>query len=1090
MNKLRRTILLALGLIPMMMPVHAAVSSDSIGDADLRSSVESSQWSKSRFSIEAQSGSRSIGTLDAMLPIMGDNDFIVYSNIKAKMGSSVHASSGTAIEGNLGLGIRRVNDQETAIYGVYGFYDYLNSVNNNTFQQITVGAERLGLTWDFRANAYLPIGKTEYNKNIYDDAIIDNHDVIAYYKTNTETAMAGGDLEVGRTLGSNQLRGYAALYSFGKDLTGPRMRLEYNLTKNIKLNGSVQYDNNRSFQYLLGVRYSIGGATAKNSKSIYNRLTDEVVRDADIATIANEVKNVNIDVDKFWAVDPSSGQNGNGTLDHPFDTLEKAIQAAPENAIIYVKGQTNTVGGPANTVTMKDGQNIWGGQNALYWNFDNNRPSYTTGDNTILLQAADGVRQTISGTIKAANNTGIYGIDIVANRLAQQQNGILVDNKQNVIVQDVKISGFKSQKSEDKYHGINVIGNSTVNLLGVNLTGNDYGLYANGGEITANHLAIDNSSASGMMLLNANLEANSISVNNSAQHGIYLQNSSLKADNVSTSNNQFDGINLDGSQVNLGTVNLTHNGKDGLNATASNVTINDLTLTNNQNGLVFNGGDLNVINAEISNNLQHGVNLLSGSASFDTIRLNANGDLAAAKDEANSLRDLQSAVRIGSDGAAATFNASHLTATNNEAGIELIAGQLNINSTPSATSQTQSLIDNNLGYGIFIHADNGQAAGFSRSVNIQNTDIVNTHKLTNKDSEYGTSGHGILSENVNTMVLNNMNINQNEGNGIWHKRGNLTGRDINLIANGTVANENINTDNNINHFNYGLRIDQVDSALPSNVTLENIKVHDSTAHGLLVTGGDITLINLESKNNVDGIQYLNGKLNLYNALLEDNKRFGLYVKYDGNYASQQTDNHIHLYDSFIKGTKNNDYEFGFIKRGTGHGIAIEGMRSPLSDEITLNNTEIDHNDGLGIYIANDALLNVLNRSRITHNAGNNVRLLGADGIKAGGIYEEFRASPKSKIVIDSSLISNNFGSGILFWGGNGTQHILKIKNSTIEKNKGIGLRMDHGLISNSNIVNNELINQFWKIKLTEWSPGSVQGVYIMDSTIDHFQNIT
>ena len=1118
MKKLRKAVLIGLGLLPFFMPVDAAPIDDMSDTSDALSS-STSTLRKARFSLEMQGGSRSIGSIDILAPFMGDDDFMVYGNLKAKIGTNSSGSSaGTAFEGNLGVGVRRVNDADTAILGAYAYYDHLKSVNDNTFQQITVGAERLGLTWDFRANAYLPIGTTTYQQNIYDQTVIDQHNLIEYYRSDTETAVAGADVEIGRTLGSNRLRGYAAVYTFGNDLTGTRVRLDYKLNHHFSLNAATQYDQARGFQYLLGVRYSLGGAEAKVSNSIHNRLTDEVVRDVDIVTTNQQVAQVKTDVDKFWVVDTNSDTPGNGTLENPFNQLEQAVAAAPENAIIVIKGGATSGTTATNIVNMKNGQTIWGGQNSLYWDFDTNSASFAAGKNTLLLQSAEGVKQTIAGAVTTANNTSIYGINIVADNKNPQQNGILINNNQHVIIQDVTISGFASHDGKDNFHGISIQGDSSVNLSGINLKDNDYGLYANGGNITSDQLSITNSNATGMQLTNAHFTADSVNITNSGQHGVMLQNSSMTVDNFTVSHSQYHGGYFTNSQVKLGATNLSYNQQHGLSAlnstiefksllshdnawsgldfTNSNImvaenlvsnnnllqginsintdiTAQSLALFNNLNGMIYNGGNLHIETASVTNNAQHGLNLLSGTVSFNTLELTSNGNAAAAKNSAGSIRDLNSALRLGSDNASTNFSVNHLTVTNNEAGIELIAGQINIDQDGNNVKY-HSVIDGNLGYGLFIHAENAAAVALNRTVNIQNADITNTQQLANKDSEYTTSGHGILADRSNSVVLNNVNINNNLGNGIWLKRGNFVGSNINLLANGTQSPENINTNNNINLFNYGLRIEQVDSSAASKVMLENININDTKGHGVLVTGGDVTLTHLEIKNNQDGILYMNGKLSLYDALLENNNRFGLHIKYDGSYASQQTDGQVKLYDSFIKGTKNS-YEDAF-NRGTGHGIYIEGMRSQLSNAITLNNIELDHNDGLGIYIENDVKL-YLNDSKITFNGEHNNRLgnIGgenSDGLKAGGIYAEYKASQGSKININSSVISHNYGGGVIVWGVKqgssnksdyGAHHTLNITNSTIEANQGVGVRMDKGTVKGSTLKENAVKNQFWEL---------------------------
>ena len=246
MKKLRKLVLASLGLLTFLSPVDVmADSADGAADTDqLFSSGQELPWRKARMMLEMQTGSRSIATADAMIPFLGNDDFIVYANLMAKIGTGMNNAKGQQSETNLGLGFRRVNDSEDAIFGAYAFYDSVNTVNNNKFQQVTVGVERLGLTWDFRANAYLPVGETSYSKNVYEDGSAYYRGHTLYYSgvNRTESVSLGGDLEVGRTVGSKNVRAYLAAYSFGSEITGPRARVEYQMNNTIKFTATVQHD--------------------------------------------------------------------------------------------------------------------------------------------------------------------------------------------------------------------------------------------------------------------------------------------------------------------------------------------------------------------------------------------------------------------------------------------------------------------------------------------------------------------------------------------------------------------------------------------------------------------------------------------------------------------------------------------------------------------------------------------------------------------------------------------------------------------------------------------------------------------------------
>lgn len=643
MKTLRKAVVTSLGILPFLGPVDA-IRAESVtpeSKDDLISSVQEMPLSKSRFTLEAQSGSRSIGTLDVMVPFMGDDDFMVYANAMAKLGTGAENSNGNTFEGNLGVGFRRVNDSETAIYGAYAFYDYLNSVNDNTFHQLTFGAERLGLTWDYRANVYLPIGEKEKTRTLYDQGrlVINNRNLIEYLKSSTEKVTAGGDIEVGRTLGTNKLRGYLAAYTFGKDLTGPRARLEYKLNQNFTLTGTVQYDTDRGTQYLLGARFNIGGAKAANPNSIYNRMTAPVIRDVDIVTKEKSVDFTRVEYDKFWMVDLDSGEGGDGTLNNPYGYVDEAIEAAPEGALIFIKGQNGEIKQLKDRLDLKEGQTIWGGSNAVYWDFENRSFTPHKAGASKLVHEADGARQSFGGTVNMADNSGIYGIDIIADGHQQDNHGIVINNKRNVTVYDVDISGFKAASdlhSADNvpYSAVYISGNSQdVTLDNVRMSGNDYGVYQTGGNTTINNSVISNST----------------------EYGIYQ--------------------------------------------TGGTTNINGSTISDNKNGIMVQGSAsrLNLNGSMISKNDQHGLQITeSATANVNSSTFDSNG--LEYVDDATQLSRLPSAIQV--DG---TLNATRLYVTNNAAGIELLGGLLSINQGAYSYGD-RSKIDGNSGYGIWSHS--------------------------------------------------------------------------------------------------------------------------------------------------------------------------------------------------------------------------------------------------------------------------------------------------------------------------------------------------------------------------------------------------
>jgi hypothetical protein len=76
------------GIAPLLFPMDMASAKAPVPENDeVLSSSEDLPWRKARFMVETQTGTRTIGTIDALIPFMGDNDFLVYANLMAKYGT-------------------------------------------------------------------------------------------------------------------------------------------------------------------------------------------------------------------------------------------------------------------------------------------------------------------------------------------------------------------------------------------------------------------------------------------------------------------------------------------------------------------------------------------------------------------------------------------------------------------------------------------------------------------------------------------------------------------------------------------------------------------------------------------------------------------------------------------------------------------------------------------------------------------------------------------------------------------------------------------------------------------------------------------
>ena len=100
---------------------------------------------------------RNIGRVGAFAPLAQNNDMLSYLDLRF-MGDSRDNK-----EINAGLGQRWIDRDADRILGVFAYYDRRFSELGNAINQITLGAEYLTSTWDYRLNTHTPL-KAKFSK--------------------------------------------------------------------------------------------------------------------------------------------------------------------------------------------------------------------------------------------------------------------------------------------------------------------------------------------------------------------------------------------------------------------------------------------------------------------------------------------------------------------------------------------------------------------------------------------------------------------------------------------------------------------------------------------------------------------------------------------------------------------------------------------------------------------------------------------------------------------------------------------------------------------------------------------------------------
>lgn len=150
------TMLPALGVFSLVQPALADMSDGQPAFSANNNSEEtiSQKWLPYLHLTTKTSDDRQLGRIDFMYPLWQSSDSMIFSDIRSTFDDD------DSFEGNLGLGFRRImqgaHNKADWIWGVYGFYDYLKSPNNNRFDQGTLGAELLKTNFELRGNIYIP----------------------------------------------------------------------------------------------------------------------------------------------------------------------------------------------------------------------------------------------------------------------------------------------------------------------------------------------------------------------------------------------------------------------------------------------------------------------------------------------------------------------------------------------------------------------------------------------------------------------------------------------------------------------------------------------------------------------------------------------------------------------------------------------------------------------------------------------------------------------------------------------------------------------------------------------------------------------
>lgn len=367
----------------------------------------------------------------------------------------VSLTNETEMVGNFGLGYRKHLCDKGITLGAHAFYD-IDAADESSFNQVGGGFEILTRRFDIHANVYVPVGRTKHHlsSSISNPRLMGNNIVFDEFRL-FDTAMQGFDVEVGvplPILDRYGFRAYAGWYRYEADqgalLTGARMSLLLQATKNVELQVTWNNDDRFGSTTLLGGTIRFGGrrnpydntsgcgvnvaaingcdpCRPRSSRPMQDLLTRPVRRsDRIVVTRTNYTGTSDPARDaatkqpiRIVHVDSNAAAGGNGTVESPFSSLADAQTASQPGDIIYVYADS-VFNGAASAIALQDQQRLLG--EGLTYQINScefgqiTLPRVSTGTTKPQLDTATGSAVTLADSNEISNlnitNAGTSGI--------------------------------------------------------------------------------------------------------------------------------------------------------------------------------------------------------------------------------------------------------------------------------------------------------------------------------------------------------------------------------------------------------------------------------------------------------------------------------------------------------------------------------------------------------------------------------------------------------------------------------------------------------------------------------------------------------
>lgn len=625
---------------------------------------------------------RALMSAEAFVPLLQLDQSLLFSDLRTYLHDG-------QLGFNLGGGHRLYSGFFDKTFGIYGFFDNMNT-GNRTISQVTGGFDILGSSWEARANLYYPLDRNaQVVRTPLTDSVFVGNQLLSNRLLVHETGLTTIDFETGHLLYERlNLWGFIGGYHMQGETNphtwGGKARLEMRVSDKLTVQVSIQHDELFDTNAILSAALFLPGtrpSRATNQDLAPDRLAFPVERQQNIivaeSTTVDRVIPLNPATgEPFHVVHVASGTASSGpdagTFESPFATIREALEAAGPNSVVYVQPNQD---GYVESLNLLPGQIVLGSGSTHYLGTTSGAtivPSLTS-ERVVLVNSP-------GNAVTLADRSILAGFDI----RNPQGSAIFGNGVLNPTVVDNIIEGG--------VHGIQLI----------NATGF------------------------------ANIRGNTI--NGSAREGLLIRNSagSLQLD---FSDNTVTNTVAVG--VGDGAVSMTTSGSASIAAAMARNTIRGSTANGVHLDATNNSRlDVEIANSYLESHVQQGVSARVADAAVSNIGLTS-----------NTIANNQYGVSLRAEGgpnSSLTIGATQNNIKNNQLGGVKMAAS---NQSKLSGQLGSNLIEANNGDGVrLVSSDKSQL-----NLSLEGNTLINNHVGVSFISDGGADNHATLTLKQNSI---------------------------------------------------------------------------------------------------------------------------------------------------------------------------------------------------------------------------------------------------------------------------------------------------------------------------------------------------